>query len=238
MILLLLAALLGMNLMAGNLSYQFDLTSRYIFRGIDILYNNKPAFQPSVTYNFDNSGFSLNAWGSFCLSDRSTYKYCDEIDLTLTYTFKTPKEYLLAVGFTNYGFFFAKHFTFKDSTAQEIFVKAGLPKVLFSPVFSLFYASDMGNDNLSDGLYMQISGTHTIKLDKKLNIDLSARLGYNAGQWIPKEAKTGFSDLTVGAALPIKMGKVTISPFVNVALVFLESINPDNEIWFGCSIIF
>lgn len=221
------------NLFAGDFVYQVDLTSRYIFRGMDVLFNNKPAIQPSVTYNFGESGFTLNAFASFCLTDRSIYKYTDEIDLTLTYLFKTPEKYSLLIGFQNYGFFFAKDFTFKNNTTQEFFIEAGLPKVLFSPKLGIYW-----DINLGDGFYFQLSGIHALKINKKMNLEFNARLGYNAGQWIPKDADRGINDLTMGVALPIKFENVTISPFFKCAFVFLDAINNDNEFWGGISVLF
>jgi hypothetical protein len=118
-------------------------------------------------------------------------------------------------------------------STQEFFVKAGLPKVLFSPVLSAYYDINQG-----DGLYLLLSGVHTVALNKKINLDLSAKLGYNAGQWIPAGAKTGFSDLTIGAAAPFKAAKITLSPFINYTFIFLDAINQDDEFWFGVSLIF
>ncbi|MDQ1353104.1 MAG: hypothetical protein QG657_3410 [Acidobacteriota bacterium] len=217
----------------GGFSYQVDFTSRFIFRGIDILSNNNPAIQPSITYTFGDSGFSLNAWSSFALSERDRCKYLDEIDLTLTYAFNTPEKYLLEVGFTNYGYWFSKAHRFKDMTTQEFFVKAGLPKVLFSPTLVAYYDINQG-----DGLYLQLSGVHTVALDKKINLDLSAKLGYNAGWCIPEGAKKGFSALTIGATAPFKAGKITLCPFINYTFVFLDAINLNDEFWFGVSVIF
>lgn len=232
---LLLFVFLAVNLHGegGGFSYQVDFTSRFIFRGIDILSNNNPAIQPSITYTFGESGFSLNVWGSFALSERGRCKYLDEIDLTLSYVFKTPEKYSLEVGFINYGYWFSKAHKFKDMTTQEFFVKAGLPNVLFSPALSAYYDINQG-----DGLYLQLSGVHAVALNKKINLDLSAKLGYNAGQWVPEGAKTGFSDLTIGAATPFNVGKITLTPFINYTFVFLDAINSDDEFWFGVSLIF
>jgi uncharacterized protein (TIGR02001 family) len=221
------------HLHGGSFSYQLDFTSRYIFRGIDVFSNNNPAIQPSITYNFGDSGFSLNAWGSFALSERSRCKYYDEIDLTLTYAFKTPEKYLLEVGLINYGCWFSRLLRFKEMNTQEFFINAGLPKVLFSPALTAYY-----DINLGDGLYLLLSGIHTVALPKNINLDLSAKLGYNAGQWIPKGEKTGFNDLTLGAAVPFNVGKITLTPFVNYTFVFLDAINQDNEFWFGISLEF
>ncbi len=228
-------ALLAVNLHGGEgrFSYQVDFTSRFIFRGIDILSNNNPAIQPSITYTFGESGFSLNAWASFAFTERERCKYLDEIDLTLTYVFKTPEKYLLEVGFTNYGYWFSSSHKFKNMTTQEFFIKAGLPTLLFSPALTAYYDINQG-----DGLYLLLSGVHTVALTKNINLDLSAKLGYNAGWCIPEGAKKGFSDLTIGAAAPFKAGKITLTPFVNYTFVFLDAINLDNEFWFGISVIF
>lgn len=230
---LLFFVFLVVNLHGSGFSYQVDFTSRFIFRGIDILGNNNPALQPSITYTFGESGLSLNVWGSFALSERERCKYLDEIDLTLTYAFKTPEKYLLEVGFINYGYWFSKAHKFKDMTTQEFFVKAGLPTLLFSPALTAYYDINQG-----DGLYLQLSGMHTLVLNKGINLDLSAKLGYNAGWCIPEGAKTGFSDLTIGAAVPFNVGKITLSPFINYTFVFLDAINQDDEFWFGVSLIF
>jgi hypothetical protein len=233
MIVILFAVLSVVNLTAGGFTYQLDFTSRFIFRGMDLLYDNKPAFQPSVTYEFGDSGFSLNAFGSFCLSDRSVYKYSDEIDLTLSYAFKTPEKYSLVVGFTHYALYFSRNFTFKGNTTQEFFIELGLPGVFLSPTFAAYYDINHG-----DGLYMQLSGAHSAKLTEKLNIDLSASLAYNAGKTVGSQRIKGFNDLTVGAAVPIKTGKLTVAPFVNFSIIFLDAINNENEFWFGLSFIF
>lgn len=220
---------------SGGFSYQLDLTSRFIFRGIDLLSDNNPAIQPSITYVFGDSGFSLNVFGSFALSERYKCKYLDEIDLTLAYAFKTPETYSLVVGFTNYGFWFSQAQKLKDKTTQEFFVEAGLPGVLFSPKLTAYY-----DVNLGDGLYLELTGSHEIALNKNISLNLNTTLGYNAGQWIPEGAKTGFSDLTIGAAVPFRAGKITLSPFVNYTFVFLDAIDLEleNEFWFGISMIF
>lgn len=228
---------LVVNLMSednsGGFSYQIDLTSRFIFRGMDLLSNNNPAIQPSITYTFGESGFTLNLWGSFALSERERCKYLDEIDLTLAYAFKTSGKYSLVVGFINYGFWFSQKHKLKDKTTQEFFVEAGLPGVLFSPTLTAYY-----DVNLGDGLYLELIGKHKVALFKNTSLDLSATLGYNAGQWLPEGAETGFSDLTIGAALPLKTGKITLSPFINYTFVFLDELNCGNEFWFGVSLIF
>jgi hypothetical protein len=228
-----LIVFLSLPLIGKAFNFQVDVTSRFIWRGFDLLPDNNSALQPSLTYDFGDSGFSLNVFASFALTDRNFYKYADEIDLTLTYALKTSETLSLVLGFINYGYFFAKSFKFEDNTTQEFFVELGLPKVPLSPTLTAFY-----DINLGDGLYVKLTGGHSLPIGGGLSLDLAATLGYNAGMFLPEWADTGFSDLTIGASLPIKLGSLTLSPFVNYTFVFLEAVNEDNELWFGASLIF
>ena len=228
-----LIVLLSLPLIGKALNFQVDVTSRFIWRGFDLLPDNNSALQPSLTYDFGDSGFSLNVFASFALTDRDIYKYADEIDLTLTYALKTSETLSLVLGFTNYGRWFARDFKFEDNTIQEFFIELGFPKVPLSPTLTAFY-----DINLGDGLYVQLTGGHSLPIGGGLSLDLAATLGYNAGFYLPEGADTGFSDLTIGAALPIKLGSLTLSPFVNYTFVFLDAVNEDNELWFGASLIF
>jgi uncharacterized protein (TIGR02001 family) len=215
---------------AAQFSFQVDTMSRYIWRGFDLFAPDNPAFQPSATYTFGESGFSANVWTSFALGDRRIYKYDDEIDLTLTYAFKLPEDYALSVGLIHYGWYFDRDFTFKRSTTQEFFVTAGLPKVILEPSVSVYYDVTLGT-----GLYACLKIGHSLPLGETLGLNLNACLGYNSRQWIDA---SGWSDLTLGATLPIKVGALKIAPLVNYTFVFLKEINPENEFWFGLSLIY
>ena len=87
--------------------------------------------------------------------------------------------------------------------------------------------------NLGSGLYVALEGSRSIPLSESLDLNLKARLGYNSKQFIDE---SGLSDLTLGVSLPIKLGDWTIAPLVNYTFVFLDSVNKDNEPWFGLSI--
>ncbi|MBA7494240.1 hypothetical protein ES702_04815 [subsurface metagenome] len=224
--LLILVFTVNMN---ADVIYQFDFTSRYIWRGFDIFPKNKSAIQPSLTLNFGESGFSIGLWCSFSLGGRDELKYSDEIDFTLVYHFKISEDFSFQAGFNHYGWYFAKNFSFKDSTTQEFFVTAVLPEIFLSPTLTVYY-----DINLGDGLYILLGGGHSVKLSNTITINLSASLGYNGGQWIKN---FGFSDLEFDVSLPFKLNKFTISPFFNYTFVFLDSVNENNEIWFGFSFI-
>lgn len=223
-------AMISAGTAAAQFSCQIDTMSRYIWRGFDLFAPNNPAFQPSATYTFGESGFSANVWTSFSLGDRRIYKYDDEIDLILTYVFKTPEDYRLSVGLIHYGWYFDRNFTFRHSTTQEFFVTAGLLKAFLQPSLSVYYDVTMGT-----GLYISLKIGQSVNLTDDLPLNLSACLGYNSRQWI--EA-SGLSDLTFCASLPIKAGALTIAPLVNYTFVFLKEVNLHNEFWFGLSLIY
>jgi hypothetical protein len=230
-----LIVFLSLPLIGKAFNFQVDVTSRFIWRGFDLLPDNNSALQPSLTYDFGDSGFSLNVFASFALTkpDEIFEDYKNEIDLTLTYALKTSKNISIVLGFTNYGWWFAEDFNFEDHTTQEFFVELGFPKVLFGPKLTAIY-----DINMYDGLYVKLSGGHSVSIGGGLALDISATLGYNGGFNPVEGADTGFSDLTIGASVPFKLGGLTLSPFVNYTFVFLDAVNEDNELWFGASLIF
>lgn len=219
-------AIFGTQLKAG-FSYQVDFVSRYIWRGFDLNPNKKPALQPSITYAFGKSGLSFTLFTSFSFEDKNT----NEIDFFLDYEFKTSADFSLSAGFFNYGWYFRDNFKFKDDTSQEIYVSAGLPNLFLCPRFTAYY--DFGN---GDGFYFQLETGHSLKLSENVNLDLSASLGYNAGQWLAEGVDRGFSDLNLGAAFPFKVKRFEITPFATYTFVLLDAIGSENHFWFGISL--
>lgn len=208
--------------------YSLDFSSRYIWRGFDLNPNNKPVLQPSATFNLGNSGINANVWGSISFEDSEL----NELDFTLSYDINKFEDISLSVGFIHYGWYFADNFKFKDNTTQEVYVSAGFNKIPLNPTISLYYDFNNG-----DGLYATLGLNQEIKISQNHNLDLSAILGYNDGQWIEK---SGFSDLSITASLPFKYNKVKISPFVSTVFILMDEVNPnvDSEILYGVSFEF
>jgi hypothetical protein len=226
--LLLLICLVGVALpLPGAFAGRIDLVSRYIWRGFDLLPDNHAAIQPSLNADLGKSGFSLAVWCSFALAQRDVFKYSDEIDLTLSYAFKMPKGWELSAGFTNYGYWFANNFKFKDNTSLEVYATAARTDLPLSPTFSVYY-----DFNLGGGLYATLGGSHRLKVNEKVSVDLGGLIGFNSRQYIDK---TGFSDIDFYAKIPLTMGKLTLTPSLNVMIPLLEEVNKNTEIWFGFS---
>ena len=216
--------------MSGAVNAQVDLVSRYIWRGFDLLPDNHAAFQPALTVDLGQSGFSLNIWSSFALGQRGVFKYADEIDLTLAYTFKVPEGWEWTAGFIYYGYWFAEDFKFKDHTSQEIYTTVAGADLPLSPTLSIYY-----DFNLGSGLYVTFGGSHELKVNKKVSLEVGGLIGFNSRQYIDK---TGFSDIDLYAKVPLTVGRLTLTPSLNVMIPLLDEINEDTEIWFGFSAAF
>jgi len=229
-VLSLLAFLVGVALpLPGAFAGQIDLVSRYIWRGFDLLPDNHAAIQPSLTVDFGESGFSLNIWSSFALAQRELFKYSDEIDVTLSYAFKVPEGWELTAGFTNYGYWFANDFKFNNNTSQEVYAMVAKTDLPLSPQLSAYY-----DFNLGSGLYVTLGGSHELKVNERLSVELGGVIGFNSRQYIDK---TGFSNIDFYASVPLTVGKLLLTPSLNVTIPLLDEVNEGMEIWFGFSTV-
>jgi uncharacterized protein (TIGR02001 family) len=216
--------LFSINLFSKDFSYQLDINSSYIWRGWDINPVKKPVIQPSITYVVGDTGFALNLWTSFSFEDSEL----NEIDFTASYDFKTSDNLSLSAGFIHYGWYFAENFKFKKNTTQELYLTAGFPKVFLTPSISVYY--DINN---GDGLYVVGGISYGLAVAEKLNVDLSASLCYNGGQWLDDDS--GFSDLNFGISFPFSLEKVNVSASAHYTIVLLDSLGDTNYFWVGLS---
>ncbi len=214
----------------GAVAPQVDLVSRYVWRGFDLLPDNHAAIQPSLTIDLGASGFSLNVWSSFALAQRDLFKYSDEIDLTLSYEFAMPEGWELSAGFIHYGYWFAEDFSFKDSTSEEVYATVTRTDLPLSPTLSLYY-----DFNLGSGLYVTLGGSHELKVNEKVSVEAGGLIGFNSRQYIDK---TGFSDIDLYLNAPLTLGRLTLTPSLNVMIPLMDEVNEDVEFWFGFSAAF
>jgi len=214
----------------GAVAPQVDLVSRYVWRGFDLLPDNHAAIQPSLTIDLGASGFSLNVWSSFALAQRDLFKYSDEIDLTLSYEFAMPEGWELSAGFIHYGYWFAEDFSFKDSTSEEVYATVTRTDLPLLPTLSLYY-----DFNLGSGLYVTLGGSHELKVNEKVIVEAGGLIGFNSRQYIDR---TGFSDIDLYLNAPLTLGRLTLTPSLNVMIPLMDEVNEDVEFWFGFSAAF
>ena len=226
-LLIILLAAFPVGARAGA-DFQLDLASRYIWRGFDVFHDNHPALQPSLTVGFEGSPFSINLWGSFILENRKDLAPLDEFDFTLMWDVYTSDRFEIETGIIHYGYYWDREFSFRTSTTQEVYLSASLSDTVFGPKLTVFYDFNQG-----DGVYALLEAEHSFPVGEKIGLDLWVSLGYNGGQYI---RDSGFSDLVWGASVPVRLGGFSVAPFISGCVVFLDSINEENEFWYGISV--
>jgi hypothetical protein len=229
-IFLLVACLVAAALsLPGAVSGQVDLVNRYIWRGFDLLAENHGAIQPALTLDLGESGVSLNLWSSFALAQRGVFKYSDEIDLTISYAFRMPEGWELTAGLINYGYWFADDFKFKDNTSQEVYATISKTDLPLAPQLSIYY-----DFNLGSGLYVTLNASHELILNEKVSIEAGGLIGFNSQHYIDK---TGFSNIDLYAKVSLALGKLTLTPALNVMIPLMDEVNEYTEIWFAFSVV-
>ena len=138
-----------------------------------------------------------------------------------------PEGWELSAGFIHYGYWFAEDFSFKDSTSQEVYATVTRTDLPLSPTLALYY-----DFNLGSGLYVTLGGSHELKLSEKIGMEMGGLIGFNSRQYIDK---TGFSDIDLYVKAPLTLGKLTLTPSLNVMIPLLDEVNEDVEFWFGFS---
>lgn len=205
-----------------------DLVSRYVWRGFDLLPDNRPAFQPHAEIALGASGFRIGLWGSFALASWSECKAANELDLSLAYDFSLPAGWELAAGVTLYGYWFAEDFRFGDATSPELFATLAWSGLPLAPELSVGY--DL---NLGSGLYASLGAGHEWSLGARAALQAGGAVGFNSRQYIDR---TGFSDLSFYVRAPLALGRAELSPSLNVMIPLLDEVNDKVEVWFGLGI--
>ncbi len=208
----------------ASLEFNIGASSYYIWRGFDLNPENELMLVPYANLILGESGLSLTGLGYYAFDE----KELREVDVTLTYTFKPLRRLRVKLGYTEYRFFNIPDPLFLRSDSRETFISMGLPWTFLQPELTAYYDFGAG-----DGLYFKFRLQHTIPLLKFIRIELYSSLGYNAGQWLPAGAKTGFSDFNFTTMLPIKLGKLFIIPFTSYTAVLLDSIGSSRHFWYG-----
>jgi len=218
--------LLTTSLLPAQTEWRLDLCSRFIWRGFDLNPQNQPTVQPSITQRIADSGLFINLWSSFSFVDRTV----NEIDFMLFYDFMLSENYTVILGFSHYGYYFNRPFRFRPHTSQEVYISLALPALLLNPSATVYYDFNQGS-----GLYAEFRGEIPIYSSPTISALLTASLGYNNKQWIPD---SGWSDLSLEASTPLSLNGLTIIPRIAYTFVFLDSVNPDNELAVCVAIIF
>jgi len=204
---------------AQQFSFDAAYSSRYIWRGFELVPNNKPAIQPSITYKIPKFGLWLNLWGSFAFIDRDLTKASDEFDISIGFSKSLPGKLIeLSAGFIYYTFPNAGG----DNTSPELNASIAFSRFPLSPSLTLFY--DM---NLGTGLYALADFSQSLLFTP---ITLRTTIGYNSSQFIDG---SGISNIVFSAVYDLSIGVVSLSPGIYYSYIPMDRVNIENEIWFS-----
>ncbi|MCK5707274.1 MAG: MipA/OmpV family protein [Candidatus Aureabacteria bacterium] len=184
------------------------IQSKYIWRGL--VPTDGPVFQTSI--NYENKGFTINAWGNMDLDDANALKNeFSELDLTLEYAW-SYQEFDLSAGIIIYSF---PNSAVNDS-GEFYFGIVGNYKL--SPSLTLYYDYEEGS-----GLYASFDISHTCP-HFRISDSATGEVVFDAGIGWADSNMTNFmfgldesalSDLHLGLSVPIALSESwTIEPSV------------------------
>lgn len=176
-----------------------DANSAYVWRGYEIA--DKPALQPTMTVAVNNTPFSLNAWGSMVVQDRSTFEAADEFDLTLTGVHTAnwgSRQVDLSGGGVLYTFPQAEK---GAQRSAEIFATATLASGL-APGVEYWYDFD-----LFDTSYFSAGIAPSFPITKRLSLAVAPSIGWGDG-----DGSFGFQDATVSTSTDIAWSGLVFRP--------------------------
>lgn len=179
-------------------SVDLGVFSEYVWRGIETV--DRPVLQPAVDLSFGD--FGVNLWANADLTNRvDEQPFVTEIDLTGSWS-KNFDDVQVGAGAIAY------FFPGLDGDTTELYAGVGFDTVL-APTLTVYRDVDE-----VDGFYFTLSGSHTFGdlLDlgegSALSPELSIVIGYGDSDYngaYHGVADAGFSDLTIGLAVPIPL---------------------------------
>lgn len=220
---------------------EVDHVSRYVWRGYDLVEDNRPAVQPSGTVTWEpaeNLSLFADVWASYGVSEPDSGNQWDEIDYTLGLEYALSEGISLSLGHVFY------HFPplggdSEGNDTQEVYagVDAGCPHGLFASLY-LYYDYDDG-----DGLYANLGVGYERDLAEGVSASLGADVGYmsyrrdadDGGFYLDLDGDgfRGFSDANFKLGVSADLGYgLTLAETLTYTLPLDDAINgADREVW-------
>lgn len=208
-----------------NMSSNLTLVSRYIFRGSDIIRNDRPAIQPSLTLNFGKSGLWFNVWSAIALVDTDFV----ELDFIVGYDKVLSKDIVVSTGAGYFTFPSYPNYPDKNSTSPEIYLGTTFSSVPLSPRLTSYY-----DFNLGDGFYLTLDLQKSFTFVGRI-LRPTFLLAYT-NQNKDFGVDPGLSDICFGLSTDFVFKGLTLTPSLNYVIVPNETVNQEDEIWAGLSV--
>jgi len=221
-----------------GIDFSATTTSKYIWRGYDIL-DDHSAFQPSLTLDFYQTGFTANLWGSFALA--SGFEDLDELDYTLSYCNSLYNNDIYKLEYTlNFIYYDFPNTTSKYADVQEINLGLSLPNLIKIGSINLIpswyicrlWPSFSGGPN--EGIFNIFKLSYDIPIhpiilsQTEQNISLFADLTHNDGAF---DSEAGFSHSTVGISTSFEWRSISLIPALNYQWSFEDTVNNEDEVY-------
>jgi hypothetical protein len=242
----------------GEMDVTFDATwvSKYIWRGFD-LQDDKAAFQPSLNFDFFDSGWSFNIWwnipGSSKGAANTSLVDAEEMDYTITYanSFWQEETYQTdyAVSWVYYDY---PDKGSEDADAQEFNFDLSWPKLMpydIKPHYTYIYmwaaqgggpaaANEIGGPIHVFGLAYDLSVQGFMPYNDTQVFNFTWDIVYNEGTG-HETVDHDWSHTVWGVSTDINIGKDGqyghFIPAVNYQHSMDDSVNDENEFWTGLS---
>ena len=231
-----------------SLGFDFDMSfyTKYMWRGYD-LFDDHAAFQPSLTYNLFDTGFSVNLWGSIPVG--SGNEEFNELDYTFAYNTTLMEDTPTALDFGAYYVYFDYFKANRFADVQELAADISMPNLLpVGPghlVPSYLIAKDWPNkSNTPDvagwfhilGLSYDLPVPCIFAPDTTRTLNFYTNLIFNDGAFA---ADHDWSALIFGVSSSgVNLGPVNIQPSIHYQFSLDDSVNHDNELWAGISLYY
>jgi uncharacterized protein (TIGR02001 family) len=207
----------------SNITY----ASRYIWRGFDTIYPNRPALEPSITLSLEKEGLWFSLWSAIALADTNYV----ELDFIFGYDKELNEKMSLCSGIGLFTFPSFPSYPDKNSVSPEVCLGARFASTLFSPEIMSYY-----DFNLGEGFYFTMKLSRSLLILKK-RLSLYSILGYTT-QYKKIGVKSGWSDISLGISTDFTYSKFTFTPCANYVITLNKTINKENEFWVGLGLSF
>jgi uncharacterized protein (TIGR02001 family) len=198
-----ISAALAATALTASAGVDVDIVSAYVFRGATE--NDNVAIQPGFETDIFDGLATVGTWASFD-TDSSAFQ---EIDLYLVIPLPLGEDSPVTADFVY------TEYTFPGSEGdadREFGIEFGTAAAGLDLGLGIFYGIDGGIDS---NLYLGFTVGYELDLAENIALDLGAELGYLD----PDEGESGFSHLTLSAALGVVIPEIEFPISVGISYV-------------------
>ncbi len=189
--------------------------SRYIWRGMDVLSDDKPALQGDLCFSHNPTGMFFDIWGSAAVTDRDVYGDYDEVDFTAGWDGSLSPSVGISAGLIVYTVP-----KIDDSRTEEFYVGVGLTTAPTSPTVTAYYDFDK-----AEGLYLGLTGGYDYSFNPGATVNWNYWVGYNAGQW---DMDPALREVGTSVGVQWSVGNAYFGPSFSYTYVADDQVNDDS----------